>query len=78
MDCEMPIMNGFEATIELKRMMIMNEISYVPIIACTAFVGDDQKEKCFHAGMKGFMNKPVVLENLGNTLNSCGVIPNKI
>ena len=74
MDCEMPIKNGFESTKELLELMRECKIPEVPIIACTAYIGDEEKSKCYDCGMKGFMNKPVLMENLRETLKNFGVI----
>ena len=38
MDIEMPIMDGFQATIELKKKMKANQIPEIPIIALTAYI----------------------------------------
>ncbi len=73
MDCEMPIKNGFEAAAELTGQISTGEIKEIPIIACTAFTDDEQKNKCFENGMKGFLNKPVMLQELAKTLEDCGV-----
>lgn len=74
MDCEMPIKNGFEATQELTEMMSRGEISSIPIMACTAFTDDEQKEKCFECGMCAFLNKPVMMAELKKTLIQFGVL----
>ena len=73
MDCEMPVKNGFEATKELITLMGKRKIPNVPIIACTAYVGTEEKNKCFDCGMKGFMNKPVIINDLKTTLENCGI-----
>lgn len=69
----MPVKNGLEATEELVAMMENNKIAEVPIIACTAFTDEEQKIKCFESGMKGFLNKPVLLEELKTTLQGFGI-----
>jgi len=74
MDCEMPVMNGIQATEELVNKMSEGEIPEIPIIACTAFQGSEQKDACFDAGMVGYLTKPVVLEELKNTLKEFGII----
>ncbi len=69
MDCQMPIMDGFETT----RMIRSNEkftgFADIPIIALTAnaMVGD--KEKCFAAGMNDYLTKPVTEETLRKMLS---------
>ncbi|MDR3547927.1 MAG: response regulator, partial [Candidatus Pacebacteria bacterium] len=74
MDCEMPVKNGFEATQELLELMAAGEVADVPIIACTAFTDDEQKSLCFESGMKAFLNKPVMIEELTKTLKGFGII----
>ena len=63
MDCQMPEMDGYEATIEIRK----REEStgrHIPIIALTANVFDSDREKCFKSGMDGFIAKPVRRKNL--------------
>ncbi len=74
MDCAMPIMNGFEATQELIELMESGEVQEVPIIACTAFTDEEQKTMCFECGMKAFINKPVIIDDLKRTLQGFGIV----
>jgi len=57
----MPLMNGYETTKKILNIYKNNDqvILAPPIIACTAFVEEEEKYKCFDAGMSWFMNKPV-------------------
>lgn len=59
MDCQMPIMDGFETTRKIRTDPHYNRFATTPIIALTAnaMVGD--KEKCFSAGMDDYLSKPV-------------------
>lgn len=57
MDCQIPIMSGYEATIAIRA--IENGVKRVPIIALTANVLADDKEKCFESGMDHYISKPI-------------------
>ena len=59
MDCEMPIMDGFEATKILNEMMVAQDAEKVPIIALSANNGEDEIKKCFECGMVAFIPKPL-------------------
>jgi CheY-like chemotaxis protein len=55
MDCEMPIMDGYEAT----RRIRLSRRPDIPVIAVTAYVLPGDLEKCTRAGMNGFLPKPL-------------------
>ena len=67
MDMQMPVMDGITTTTEIKR--IYKEKS-PRIIAMTANVFPEDKERCFAAGMVGFITKPIKIENLLEVLSS--------
>lgn len=63
MDIQMPTMNGYEATKEIRRLKDP-EISKTPIVAMTANAFEEDRQKAKEAGMNGFITKPVVIEKL--------------
>lgn len=66
MDCFMPEMNGYEATMEIRRRQSGNE--RIPVVALTADVTLSSKERCLEAGMDDHVTKPVKREVLAETL----------
>lgn len=67
MDCHMPEMDGFETAAEI-RFREKDSSSHVPIIAMTASVMADDRERCFNAGMDDFISKPVQPEEMKDCL----------
>ena len=63
MDCQMPIMDGFEATDRIRKLS-QKEKSQIPIIALTANAMKSDEEKCLEAGMNDFLTKPIRLDTL--------------
>lgn len=70
MDCEMPIMNGFEATMAIRKWQYGQAGKPCSIIALTAHVLDEHKERCTDAGMDGHLCKPLHLSELRDLLLS--------
>jgi CheY-like chemotaxis protein len=58
MDMQMPVMDGIEATRILRRQEL-GTLRHMPIIAITANAFDEDRRKCFEAGMDGYVIKPV-------------------
>lgn len=75
MDCQMPIMDGYEATREIRMIESVHNKSQaisqnrIPIIALTANALDGEREKCIDAGMDSYLAKPFQAEDLSNILN---------
>jgi CheY-like chemotaxis protein len=59
MDCQMPVMDGFEASTILTQMKHEKTISNIPIIALTANAMKGDKERCLAAGMNDYIAKPM-------------------
>lgn len=73
MDCQMPEMDGFEAS-ERIRAIEGVRIGSVPIIAVTADAMKGAREKCLDAGMNDYISKPVDIEKLKNILSKWQLI----
>jgi signal transduction histidine kinase/ligand-binding sensor domain-containing protein/CheY-like chemotaxis protein/HPt (histidine-containing phosphotransfer) domain-containing protein len=58
MDCQMPVMDGYEATRCIRSFESENGLSQVPIIALTAGSDMDDRERCRQVGMNGYITKP--------------------
>jgi len=66
MDCHMPEMDGFEATAELRRREPAGRRT--PVIAMTAGVFAEERERCLESGMDDFVSKPIDSAQLQRTL----------
>jgi len=67
MDCHMPIMDGYEATRDIRALEVGGQ--RVPIIALTANCVHDNEAYCLEVGMDDYMQKPFKTEELENTIH---------
>jgi signal transduction histidine kinase/DNA-binding NarL/FixJ family response regulator len=70
MDCQMPVMDGYEATraIREREASAGPRTSSVPIVALTASAMPGDRERCLAAGMNDYVAKPMTLEQLAEAL----------
>jgi CheY-like chemotaxis protein len=68
MDCQMPEMNGYEATAEIRRRE--GKDRHVPIVAMTAEATVTCKEQCSAVGMNGYISKPVRMDDIVDALRT--------
>ena len=66
MDCEMPIMNGYDASNKIREKIIKEKFVDVCIIAYTGMSGEEEEEKCSKNGMDGYLLKPTTKEQFCN------------
>jgi signal transduction histidine kinase/CheY-like chemotaxis protein len=75
MDCQMPIMDGFEATRRIRAAEAAGErtcrhSTHLPVVALTANALREDRDSCLRAGMDDFLTKPVDLRSLLGKLGS--------
>ncbi len=65
MDCQMPVLDGFATT---KNLRSTDEYKELPIIALTAGATSQEQRMCYDAGMNDFLSKPITIEALEKVL----------
>ncbi|KAL6871105.1 histidine kinase [Trichoderma novae-zelandiae] len=74
MDISMPVMDGFEATRQIRAHEAQMGLTPVPIIALSGLATEDAQQEAFGSGMDVFLTKPVKLGALGSLLESHGIL----
>ena len=59
MDVQMPVMDGFDATRQIRK---IDKLVHTPIVAMTANAMDGDRDQCFAVGMNDYVSKPIKLE----------------
>ncbi|CDO68498.1 hypothetical protein BN946_scf184499.g23 [Trametes cinnabarina] len=69
MDCQMPVLDGFQATRRIREMEASGQLpGHLPVIALTANVTQESESECKEAGMDHFLPKPLKMADLEATL----------
>ena len=66
LDIQMPVKNGYETIVDIRS---EERFKNLPVIALTAGIMKNEKQKCLDLGMDNYLSKPLNLENLKTTLN---------
>ncbi|EAS07821.2 response regulator receiver domain protein (macronuclear) [Tetrahymena thermophila SB210] len=64
MDINMPVLDGFEATQSITRLIEQKKIPYTTIIIVSAFNDESDRQRSFQSGAKAHIDKPVTLDNI--------------
>jgi signal transduction histidine kinase/CheY-like chemotaxis protein len=64
MDCQMPNLDGYEATRRIRAGLAGDILSQIPIIALTANTMNSERQKCLGAGMNEYLTKPISTQTL--------------
>jgi len=85
MDIQMPVMDGFEATSEIRAFELLHGLQPVVIVAMTAYALQGDKNRCLDAGMDDYITKPIreeklrlVIDRLVPGQNSPEIVPESL
>ena len=71
MDCEMPIMDGYTATREIRKLQETKKLHKIKIFGVTGNIGHEYEMKCKEAGMNQIVCKPFTPENIKKIVTEC-------
>jgi CheY-like chemotaxis protein len=75
MDCQMPEMDGYTATGEIRHLEALEHRPRLPIIALTAHAMQSDRERCLEAGMDDYLSKPIDPGKLSRVLQKHAGLP---
>jgi CheY-like chemotaxis protein len=70
MDCEMPHMDGYEATKMIREYEQEHSLPNIPIVALTAHALEEVRKRCLACGMNDFLTKPINTNQLNRSLQA--------
>ncbi|MEY4588419.1 MAG: hypothetical protein RL497_495 [Pseudomonadota bacterium] len=74
MDCEMPELDGFDASVRIRQWEKQHDYAPLSIIALTAHIETEHKERVFESGMDYYLSKPVTLDKVREALIRMGFL----
>ena len=69
MDCQMPVLDGYQATRAIRLLEQHEKRPHTPIVALTAHMFDSERERCLHVGMDDYLGKPFSMDELAEVLH---------
>ncbi len=74
MDCQMPVMDGYETTRRIRAGKVSPDVAKIPIIAITAHALPHDRARCLEAGMNDYVSKPAQMQDLEEAIARCGLL----
>lgn len=68
MDCQMPVLDGFQTTLQLRRWEQETQRKHTTVVGLTAYSLQEDRDRCLAVGMDDYLSKPVSLEDLQGAL----------